>query len=234
MQSTHAESQGCIIENGGNHVVNVTPKERIITVTVGSYLLARGIRKFSLFQTLLGGYMVYRGATGHCPIYEQIQRNKYTDKPESINIKATMVVNKPRAEVYDFWRKLENLPLFMRHLKSVKEIDNLRSHWEVKVPGNVTRVHWDAEIVKEEPQNLLSWKSLPGATVMNAGKVEFRDFLGHKGTELKVVITFRPPAGKVGGGIAWLLSPVFKKMISQDILNFKQYIETGFLPSVEE
>lgn len=81
---------------------------------------------------------------------------------------------------------------------------------------------------------MISWKSLPGATIENAGKVDFQDSLGDQGTELRVVITYRPPAGKVGGGIAWLLNPVFRKMIENDIINFKQYIETGFLASVEE
>src|SRR5687768_6487435 len=171
MQSTNSESGGAITSNCANLPVNVGSKERIISATLGAFIFTRGIRKFSLFQTLLGGYMVYRGATGHCPAYESLQRSKYTSTTESINIKTTLVVNKPRKEVYDFWRKLENLPLFMRHLKSVEAIDDVKSHWEVKVPGNVGRIQWDAEIVKDEDESLLSWRSLPGATVMNAGKV---------------------------------------------------------------
>ena len=116
---------------------------------------------------------------------------------------------------------------------------------QIKIDQELNRYIWErgktnpprkvrVRIVKDEDESLLSWRSLPGATVMNAGKVEFRDFLGGQGTELKVMITFRPPAGQIGGGIAWLLSPLFKKMIQEDILNFKQYIETGYLPSIEE
>ena len=51
----------------------------------------------------------------------------------------------------------------------------------------------------------------------------------HQGTELNVVITYRPPAGKVGEGIATLLNPVFTRLIRQDINNFKEYIEKGSL-----
>jgi uncharacterized membrane protein len=218
------------IQNYGTTVVNVTFKERVVSVIAGSVFFGRGLKKGSFLQTLVGGYLIYRGASGHCPAYAQFQRSKYTSKAESVNIQTRMIVNRPRAEVYDFWRKLENLPLFMKHLKSVREVDEKRSHWEANVPGNVTTVNWDAEIVKEEDGALISWRSLPGATIWNAGKVDFRDALGHQGTELHVVITYRPPAGKVGSSIAWLLNPVFKKMIENDISNFKVYIETGHLP----
>lgn len=222
------------IQNYGTTVINVSNQERIISSVLGTFFLGRGLKKRSLLRTIIGGYLLYRGTSGHCPVYDQIQRNKYTSKAESVNIKTSFIVNKPKQEVYDFWRKLENLPLFMTHLKSVKDIDGKTSHWEVKVPGNVTAVSWDAEIVKEEEGSLLAWKSLPGATIENAGKVDFRDALGHEGTELNVVITYRPPAGKVGSGIAWLLNPVFRKMIETDISNFKQYIETGYLPAIED
>jgi uncharacterized membrane protein len=221
------------LQNYRNTVINVSTRERIVSVIAGTIFFGRGLKKKSLLRTLIGGYLLYRGGSGYCPVYDQVQRSKYTSKPESVNIKTTFIVNRPKQEVYDFWRKLENLPLFMTHLKSVREIDDKRSHWEANVPGNVTTVSWDAEIVKEENGSLLGWRSLPGATVENAGKVDFRDALGHGGTELNVVITYRPPAGKVGSSIAWLLNPVFRKMIETDIKNFKQYIETGFLPALE-
>lgn len=234
MQSKFPDSLTKRIRNFSTQTVNVDNNERLLSVTLGAFFLTRGLKKVSILSTLLGGYLIYRGVSGHCPMYSQLQRNKYTDKPESVNIQTTLIVNKPKQEVYDFWRKLENLPLFMKHLKSVKEVDEKRSHWEANVPGNLTTISWDAEIVKEEEGKLISWKSLPGATVENAGKVDFQDSLGDQGTELRVVITYRPPAGKVGTGIAWLLNPVFRKMIENDIVNFKQYIETGFLASMDE
>jgi uncharacterized membrane protein len=52
--------------------------------------------------------------------------------------------------VYAFWRRLENLPLFMKHLSNVTEIDAKHSHWEAVVPGNIGKIKWNAEIVKEK------------------------------------------------------------------------------------
>ncbi len=232
----HSTSTGAVdkgIENYGTTTINVSEKERVISVLLGAFFLSRGLKKKSLLRTIFGGYLMYRGASGHCPAYSAMQRSRYTSRAESVNIKTTFIVNKPRQEVYDFWRKLENLPLFMKHLASVTQYDDTQSHWEAKVPGNVTKLEWDAEIVKEVDGSFIGWKSLPGSTVENAGKVDFRDALGHQGTELNVVITYRPPAGKIGSGIASLLNPVFRKMIETDISNFKEYIETGRLADSE-
>jgi hypothetical protein len=136
------------------------------------------------------------------------------------------VVNKPKDEVYAFWRKLENLPLFMKHLATVTEIDQKHSHWEAVIPGNIGKIKWNAEIVKEEPGYMIGWQSIQNATIQNAGKVVFNDALGGQGTELDVVITYHPPAGEIGSGISKLLNPVFEKIIRQDVMNFKEYIET--------
>lgn len=215
------------IQNYGTTIINVSSGERFASVALGFLFLSRGIKKASLFRVAIGGYLIYRGASGHCPVYSKLQRNKYTSKAESVNIQTTFIVNKPKDEVYRFWRNLENLPRFMKHLKNVTELDENRSHWQVNIPGNVASIGWDAEIVKEEAGELIAWRSLPGATIENAGKVSFRDALGHGGTELTVTITYRPPAGYVGSTLAWLLHPLFKKTIEKDILGFKQYIEIG-------
>ena len=215
------------IQNYGTTVINVGPGERIASVALGFIVLSRAIRKVSLFKAAVGGYLIYRGASGHCPIYDKVQRSKYTSRSEAVNIQTTFIVNRPKEEVYESWRNLNNLPKFMKHLKSVREINDQRSHWELNVPGNVTSIKWDAEIVKETHGELLAWKSLPGATVENAGKVTFKDALGGRGTELSVMITYKPPAGYVGSTLAWLLHPIFKRTIEKDILGFKQFIEIG-------
>lgn len=227
--SSHSISKESGIHNYGTTTINVSNKERLVSVALGAFFLTRGFKKFKPLSLALGGYLLYRGASGHCAAYSQIQRMGYTYKPESVNIRTQLIVNKPKAEVYAFWRKLENLPLFMKHLKSVKELDDTKSEWMLQVPANLTSVSWQAEIVKEEEGKLLAWKSLPGATIENAGKVEFSDALGGQGTELTVVITYHPPAGTIGEGIATLLNPVFTNMIKQDVSNFKEYIETGTL-----
>ena len=211
-------------------VQNVSNFERGLSIGVGALLIYSAIKNFkktpvrAIFRSGLGAAMVLRGAAGNCPVYNALDVDG--TKTTTVNVRTTFVVNRPRNEVYAAWRNLGSLPRFMKHLSNVTENSNTRSHWEVKIPENSpVSISWDAEIVKDEPGSLLSWRSLPGSSIDNAGKVEFRDALGHRGTEIKVTIIYRPPAGNIGSGVAKILNPVFKKVIKQDVLNFKQYIE---------
>ncbi len=209
--------------------INIELPERLASVALGTKMAFSGLFRLfkspllSVIKVFAGGYLVQRGVTGHCEVYAKI--GKTTIDPVNVNIRYTFTVNRQRQDVYDFWRKLENLPLFMSHLENIEAIDNIRSHWEAKIPGNIGNISWDAEIVKDEPGYFIGWQSLPGSTIDNAGKVEFEDAPGYQGTIVKVVISYLPPAGGFGAGIAKLLNPLFEKVVREDVLNFKNYIE---------
>lgn len=230
--SWHADNEFQSHSDSG--VVNVGQGERIASAAIGAWLLTSGINGITknpikaLIKSALGGYLLYRGASGHCMLYSSLGKTKGVTHTPNINIRTGLIVNKPKDEVYAFWRKLENLPLFMKHLAAVTEIDAKHSHWEAVVPGNIGKIKWNAEIMKEEPGQLIGWQSIPNSMINNAGKVSFHDALGGQGTELEVVITYHPPAGEIGSGIAKMLTPVFEKMIRQDVMNFKDYIETKY------
>jgi len=224
-------------ETGGKLSVNVDKMERIASIIGGSFLVYQAFKtpnqKLKLPAALTGLYLFSRGATGHDAIYSIAGKRKLPDTVKNINIITKMTVNRPRMEVYNFWRKLSNLPLFMEHLKEVTVLDDKLSHWVAKVPGNMGTIDWKAEIVKEVEGELLGWNSLPNSSINNAGKVEFRDADGY-GTEVSVVITYRAPFGDVGEGIASLLNPMVKKLILKDIKGFKRYIEAGDLATTDK
>jgi uncharacterized membrane protein len=209
--------------------VNLEWPERYVSIVWGAKMALSGITKIfkhpvrSTVRIFAGGYLLNRGITGHCELYTKI--GKTSIEPVNVNIRYTFNVAKHRQEVYDFWRKLENLPLFMSHLDNITAIDNKRSHWEAKVPGNIGNISWDAEIIEDEPGKHIAWQSLPGSTIDNAGKVDFEDAPGSEGTIVKVVITYLPPAGGFGAGLAKLLNPLFERIVREDVLSFKEYIE---------
>jgi uncharacterized membrane protein len=138
----------------------------------------------------------------------------------------SVTVNKPIAEVYAFWRSLENLPRFMHHLESVEILDSRRSHWKAKAPAGAS-VEWDAEIIDERENELISWRSLPGATVPNAGTVRFKGAPGNRGTEVHVVMEYHIPGGALGAVVARLFREEPKQQVHDDLLRFKQVMETG-------
>ncbi|MEL1245341.1 SRPBCC family protein [Flavobacterium sp. DGU11] len=210
--------------------VNVSKTERILMVAAGSYLLYRALTKKNdkkVMEGVAAGTMLFRGVSGYCPAYDLIERTGKLNG-NNISITTSLTVNKPVAEVYNAWRKLENLPLFMSHLHSVMVIDNYTSEWKARVPGGLGTISFKAEILMDEPNRLLSWHSMPGSTVNNSGKVKFTD--NGTSTDIEVTISYHAPLGKAGELAAGLLSPVFEKMVRNDIENFKKYIEVGTAP----
>jgi uncharacterized membrane protein len=86
----------------------------------------------------------------------------------------TVTIDRPRAELYAFWRNFTNLPRFMENVQSVTPAGESRSHWVVSAPAGRT-VEWDSEVVDEIPNERISWASVEPAGVRNSGTVEFRD-----------------------------------------------------------
>ncbi|TWR31262.1 DUF2892 domain-containing protein [Mucilaginibacter pallidiroseus] len=209
--------------------INLSSAERTVSIATGVKLALAGFKGIfkhpfsSIIKLGAGGYLLNRGITGHCDIYQRMGRN--STEPVNVNIRSSFFVDKPRQEVYNFWRKLDNLPLFMKHLKSVDLIDDTRSHWVLKLPADVAAISWDAEIVKDEPGYMIGWSSLPDSMLDNAGKVRFQDSPDGEGTLIDITISYRPPAGGFGGSIAHILNPVFKNMVDTDVRNFKQYMD---------
>ncbi|TSJ39219.1 DUF2892 domain-containing protein [Mucilaginibacter corticis] len=209
--------------------INLNWPERYIFIATGVKLTFSGLGNLftsplsSLFKLGVGGYLLNRGVSGHCAIYSKIGKN--TQDPVNITIRSAFNINQPRQKVYEFWRKLDNLPLFMNHLESIDLIDDTRSHWVLKLPTGVGTISWDAEIVKDKPGEVIGWSSLPDSIIDNAGKVFFRDAADGKGTVVDIVITYQPPAGGVGASIAHVLNPLFKNIVDNDVRNFKQYMD---------
>jgi len=173
---------------------------------------------------MAGGYLLYRAVSGKCPVTKALREDGRDHRPSNVNVRTQVTVNSPREEVYAFWRRLENLPLFMKHLESVDELSDTISAWKIRIPGGLGDVRWEAEIVKEVPDTELSWQSAPGAGIENAGKINFSD-APSGGTRIDVMITYRAPMGVVGERLSRLLTPVFRNMIEKDIEGFKHFIE---------
>jgi uncharacterized membrane protein len=228
METTALEKKP-LIEGLTDGPINLEWPERYISIAAGVKMSLSGIKNIfsSPFSSILkvgaGGYLITRGISGHCEIYTRL--GKINTEPVNTNIRSTFTVNKPRQEVYEFWRQLDNLPKFMKHLESVEVIDSKRSHWVLKLPAGITAVSWDAEIVNDDPGKAIGWSSLPGSIIDNAGKVRFKDTEDGNGTIVDVFISYTPPAGGVGTGISHIVNPLFKGMVDEDVRNFKQYMD---------
>jgi uncharacterized membrane protein len=138
----------------------------------------------------------------------------------------SVTIDRPREELYSFWRDFKNLPLFMGNVHRVEILDECRSHWVVAAPAGKT-VEWDSLIVDDQSGSLIAWRSAEDAGVRNSGKVEFKDSPDNRGTVVTVTLVYDPPAGAVGKLIAKLFHKEPKIQARQDLRRFKQLMETG-------
>jgi len=150
----------------------------------------------------------------------------------AIRVAQSVTINRSPEEIYRFWRDLQNLPRFMKHLESVRWIEGGRSRWAAKAPAGTT-VEWDAEITEDRPNELIAWRSLEGSDVDNVGSVRFQRAPGGRGSIVKVEMRYRPPAGVVGATVAKLLGKDPGGQIKDDLRRFKQIIEVGEIITTE-
>jgi uncharacterized membrane protein len=221
---------------------NVGGTERWASMAIGTGLLLAGLakrRRAGTLTAVAGGALLIRGASGHCPVNSAMGRNTATDNAREalaggrgVHVKESITIGWPIDELYRFWRNLENLPRFMEHLESVRITSNDRSHWVAKAPAGM-HVEWDAEIINEVENQLIAWRSLPGAQVTSAGSVNFDDAGEDRGTRLTVHLQYEPPAGKLGALFAKLFGEEPSQQIREDLRRLKRLLEAGEVPTIE-
>jgi uncharacterized membrane protein len=223
----------------GSTGVNVGGTERLLSAAAGAAILSLALRRRALRGLLmpLGGGLLARAVTGRCAVNSALGRNSAraggrrspvasVERGEGIKVERSIVVDRPAAELYGYWRDFENLPRFMEHLVSVRVDSPTRSHWQAKAPAGRT-VEWDAEIVNEVPDEIIAWKSVGEPDVSNAGAVNFSDAPGGRGTVVRVTLDYEPPAGRVGAILSHFFSEEPDRQIREDLRKFKQLMETG-------
>ncbi len=221
------------IADGG---VNVGDTERWISAIAGAALFIAGLRRRRWRRVLwaLGSSFMGRAVTGNCPVNRAMGRDTAREDRRAspvaslsagsgTRVEQSIVVDSPPEELFRFWRNFTNLPRFMDNLESVTILDEDRSHWVAKGPAG-TRVEWDAAIHNEIEDELIAWRSLPGADVKQAGSVHFMPMRDGR-TEVRVVLRYRPPAGKVGEAVAKLFGEDPAQQIGEDLRRFKQVVE---------
>jgi uncharacterized membrane protein len=223
---------------------NVGQKERLVSGAAGAMLVLNGLMRRDLKGLLLaglGGALVYRGTTAHCPMYETLgidtaQPGRLAQRQASYatHVTKSFLIDRPAEVLYAYWRDFTNLPQFMTHLKSVRMKDDQRSHWVAAAPRLAGgEVEWDAEITADEPNSRIAWCSLPGGDVSHRGSIEFSRSFGDRGTVVRVDLEYHPPAGQLGKWVAKFFGEEPAQQIRDDLRNFKRIMEIGEVPTTE-
>jgi uncharacterized membrane protein len=132
---------------------------------------------------------------------------------------------------YSFFRNFENLPLFMKDLKSVVILSEKKSHWTLEVKGLTTE--WDAEIVDERRGEKISWKSVPRSTVETSGTIWFSPAPQGMGTVIGLELEYKVPGGKLTELLTKMSGEDPKSLALINLRRLKCYLETGELATIE-
>lgn len=189
---------------------NVGNIERIVTLAAGAALLGFAWRNRSKGLGLTSAGLIARGATGFCPAYAALGVDHSDTRhalsgAKGVHVRESITVNASPEELYNFWRRLEQLPSVMPHLESVEQLDFKLSRWTAKTFGQMP-VTWNAEIINEVPFETIGWKTLPGESIQHAGSVVFKPVAGRENvTDVRVHLQYSPPGGKAAAWFAALL-----------------------------
>jgi uncharacterized membrane protein len=208
--------------------------ERWASLVTASVAVAYGLQRRTLpgiFLAVAATPFAYRGLAGEWPPFKRLLTAHEDTRTalggeRGVRVRDAIRLEKPLDEVYRFWRRLENLPQFMTHLERVTEVGDGRSHWVAKGPAG-TRVEWDAEIINEAENKVISWRSIPGGDVVTAGSVSFERARAGRSTQVTVNLQYAVPAGPLGAWMATIFGREPSQTIREDLRRVKQLLEAG-------
>jgi len=204
---------------------NWPPAARLLGITVGLALLLGGIRARGAARQALraaGLALLGRGALNRP--WRRVFGIGPAGGRRAVDVRKTINVRAPIEEVFALLSAFETFPRFMTHVREVKKLDEGIYHWRVEGPGG-SSFAWDAEVTRVIPNELVAWRSRPGASVHSSGVVRFERTAD--GTKVDVRLAYSPPGGMIGHGVARLLGADPRKEMNDDLLRFKSLVELG-------
>jgi uncharacterized membrane protein len=134
---------------------------------------------------------------------------------------AEIGVDAPVETVYNQWTQFESFPHYLGAVKSVKQIDDVRTHWTVSIGGREEDFY--ADIVDQVPDDHIAWQSTDGA--FHAGRVDFVPRVredGHAETLVRLRMEWEPQGllETIGGAL-----DIDSAQAQRDLERFKAFIE---------
>jgi uncharacterized membrane protein len=207
-----------------------TPTARNSALAGGGLLALYALTKRSPLALLLGlggALLLARGAAGQ-PVMDMLRnRTRSFSTDQTIDFSKSIHIDAAPEDVYDLWTNYENFPQFMSHVVEVRDLGRGRSHWVVRGPAG-SEYTWNSVLTEQDRPHRLAWRSEAGADIPQTGAIQFEPHRG--GTRVTVRMSYTPPAGVLGHGLASLLGSDPKAQMDDDLARMKAFIERGAVP----
>jgi uncharacterized membrane protein len=146
----------------------------------------------------------------------------------AVDLRMTVVVERPIADVFEFCRDFENFPLIVDVLLSVEDSQDGRSHWAVRSPTGQA-IEWDATVTKYVPNSVIAWESVPASDVKASGLMRFAP-LSPTETRVDISLTYRPQHTDLGEAIRALMSSSNVKRLRSELSYASQELARRSMP----
>jgi uncharacterized membrane protein len=161
------------------------------------------------------------------------RRARRDDKEEDlVFVGRSVLINRPREELFAYWRNFQNLVNFMRNIERVSLVGPNRSRWTVRAPAGQT-VELETEIVDVVENERIAWRSTEASEIKTEGSVTFADAPAGRGTVVTADIAYTPPAGDLGRLVAKLFAAEPNVQARHELKRFKMLMETGEIATSE-
>ncbi len=181
-----------------------------------------------IFLGLAGALAVYLGLRSRPVVRRLIEMESegVGDTMENvIRIERSIIVEQPVHEVYEYWRILENLPTFMRHVVMVEKIGENAYHWVLRGALGAS-LEMDVELVVNRANEMLAWQTMSGSPLYALGVLRVRREQGG-GTEVTLLLEYRTPDKASHATLKRILSDRPGAQIGKDLIRFKEVMEAG-------
>ena len=138
----------------------------------------------------------------------------------------TVTIDRPRAEIYAYWRDFSNIPRFLEHVESIEDTGEGTHRWTIET-GVGREIVMRTRIVHDVENEEVVWRTVEGSDIESEGHVLFRDAPGDRGTEVVATVRYRQPGGALGGVVAKMLQVDPKTQVRRGLKRLKMLMETG-------
>jgi uncharacterized membrane protein len=217
---------------------NLGAAERALSTVGGLALVAWSARQrpssalAALASCAAGAFLAWRGATGRCPVYEALDVSSaegmrpFRVSPMSREVRGAITIQRPREEVYAFFRALPHLPQFRHEVRAVSLNHDGSTHWVVEPLGG-PGLEWDTEVVEDVVGERVAWRVKPPSELDHEGEVELTDAPRGRGTEMRVRLAFGPARSRAAMRILQVLASDPGRVLDEDLRCFRQALEAG-------
>jgi uncharacterized membrane protein len=197
---------------------NLTRADRLGYIVGGVALVLWALRKPSWGRIAgagIGGWLLYQAYTGDNPMFRPLgirvnpqpaQLGQVRQPAETLVVDEAITISRPRPEVYEFWRRAENLPSFR---------------------GS------SLELIREDDNELVAWRALREGRLVHFGSLALRDAPGGRGTIVEVRLEYVPSGGSLGSALAHIMGQSPQRMVAEGLRRARQVLETGVIATTQ-